>query len=111
MTTGTTLGRAGSLLATCSRFIGVHRSPLPAARPHNDCGAHGVRLSEKYRRCELYETLTHPTPLKMGARVTRTSDEKLFGKRTCAAGQSKTCNCTVRPASPGPGNPKIIRLD
>ena len=39
------------------------------------------------------------------------SDEKLFGKRTCAAGQSKTCNCTVRPASPGPGNPKIIRLD
>jgi hypothetical protein len=28
MTTGTNLGRAGS--------------PLPAARPHNDCGAHGV---------------------------------------------------------------------
>ncbi|MGD0207703.1 MAG: hypothetical protein ABSC89_08885 [Verrucomicrobiota bacterium] len=28
MTTGTNLGRAGS--------------PLPAARPHNDCGADGV---------------------------------------------------------------------
>jgi len=28
MTTGTNLGRAGS--------------PLPAVRPHNDCGAHGV---------------------------------------------------------------------
>ncbi|MGA2180578.1 MAG: hypothetical protein ABSH15_13460 [Verrucomicrobiota bacterium] len=28
MTTGTSLGRADS--------------PLPAVRPHNDCGAHGV---------------------------------------------------------------------
>ena len=35
MTTGTNLGRAGSLLS-------IHRSPLPAVRPHNDCGAHGV---------------------------------------------------------------------
>jgi hypothetical protein len=30
------------------------------------------------RRNELYEPLTHKTPLKMGARVTRPSDEKLF---------------------------------
>jgi len=35
MTTGTNLGRAGSLLA-------IHRSPLPAAHQPDNCGAHGV---------------------------------------------------------------------
>jgi len=45
MTTGTNPGRAGSLLATGSRFIGVHRSPLPAARSFAKHGAHGVTRS------------------------------------------------------------------
>jgi hypothetical protein len=37
-----------------------------------------MRLFQKYRRGEFYEPPTHRMPLKMGARVTRPSDEKLF---------------------------------
>jgi hypothetical protein len=37
-----------------------------------------MRLFQNYRRGELYEPLTYQMPLKVGSRVTRPSDEKLF---------------------------------
>jgi len=49
MTIGTSLVRAGSLLA-------IHRSPLPAARPHNNCGAHGLS-----RRSKVKAEVARPT--------------------------------------------------
>jgi len=41
-----------------------------------DAAAEAVSIV--YRRGELYEPLTHTTPLKLGTRVTRPSDEKSF---------------------------------
>jgi hypothetical protein len=48
MTTGTNLGRAGSPSAFAARQSAAPaRRWLPAARPHNDCGAHGLSRRSK----------------------------------------------------------------
>jgi hypothetical protein len=56
----------------------AHGSASIAALAGGKIGANRQSLSQKYRRSEFYKSLTRRMPLKIGARVTRPSDKKLF---------------------------------
>ena len=89
----TTAGRRCRAAQTSTRTSGAmfsraypQGSASIAALAGGEIGANRQRLSQKYRRGGLYESLTHRMPLKMGARVTRPSDRNCF--ETVSAGLS-----------------------